>query len=80
MPTLPCPTCQRPVEWTAAATWRPFCSERCKLIDLGDWINEKHAIPGEQISPDAADGLPLPPATTLAPTSPRGTEQPTGQT
>ncbi|MGL6224371.1 MAG: DNA gyrase inhibitor YacG, partial [Steroidobacteraceae bacterium] len=38
MPTLPCPTCQQPVEWSAAAKWRPFCSERCKLIDLGDWI------------------------------------------
>ena len=58
MPTLPCPTCQRPVEWTAAAKWRPFCSERCKLIDLGDWINEKHTIPGEPVSPDATEGPP----------------------
>lgn len=55
MPTLPCPTCQRPVEWTAAAKWRPFCSERCRLIDLGDWINEKHAIAGEPVSPDSPD-------------------------
>ena len=52
MPILPCPTCQRPVEWTAAAKWRPFCSERCRLIDLGDWINESHAIPGEPLSAD----------------------------
>jgi uncharacterized protein len=58
MPTLPCPTCQRPVEWTPAATWRPFCSERCKLIDLGAWIMEKHAIPGEEISPDGTGGNP----------------------
>ena len=50
-PTFPCPTCQRPLEWTADAKWRPFCSERCRLIDLGDWINEKHAIPGEPVSP-----------------------------
>jgi len=62
MPTLPCPTCQQPVEWSAAAKWRPFCSERCKLIDLGDWINEKHALPGEQISPDAPEGM-APPGT-----------------
>jgi endogenous inhibitor of DNA gyrase (YacG/DUF329 family) len=55
MPTFPCPTCQRPVEWTDAAKWRPFCSERCRLIDLGDWINEQHTIPGEPISPDALD-------------------------
>lgn len=54
-PTFPCPTCQRPVEWTADARWRPFCSERCRLIDLGDWINEKHAIPGEPASPDSPD-------------------------
>jgi uncharacterized protein len=52
MPTFPCPTCQRPVEWSAAATWRPFCSERCRLIDFGAWMTEKHAIAGEEISPD----------------------------
>ncbi len=52
MPTFPCPTCQRPVEWSAAARWRPFCSERCRLIDLGAWMTEQHAIPGEELSPD----------------------------
>lgn len=57
MPTFPCPTCQRPVEWTAAAKWRPFCSERCRLIDLGEWINEKHAIPGEPVSPENPESL-----------------------
>jgi len=63
MPTFPCPTCQRPVEWSAAANWRPFCSERCRLIDLGAWITEKHTIPGEEISPDGtqpASGEPEP--------------------
>jgi hypothetical protein len=40
------------VEWSAAAKWRPFCSERCRLIDLGAWITEKHTIPGEEISTD----------------------------
>jgi endogenous inhibitor of DNA gyrase (YacG/DUF329 family) len=35
------------VEWSAAAKWRPFCSERCRLIDLGAWLTEQHAIPGE---------------------------------
>ena len=52
MPTFPCPTCQRPVEWSAAAKWRPFCSERCRLIDLGAWMAEQHTIPGEEVSPD----------------------------
>jgi len=41
------------VEWSAAAKWRPFCSERCRLIDLGAWLTEQHAIPGED---PAADG------------------------
>jgi endogenous inhibitor of DNA gyrase (YacG/DUF329 family) len=49
MTMVPCPTCERPVEWTEASRWRPFCSERCKLIDLGAWAAEKHAIPGEVI-------------------------------
>ena len=40
-----CPTCGKSVEWRADNTWRPFCSERCKLIDLGDWLAEQHRIP-----------------------------------
>ena len=46
---VPCPTCQRPVEWSEASPFRPFCSDRCKLIDLGAWITEKRAIPGEEL-------------------------------
>lgn len=42
-----CPTCQNPVQWCAEEKWRPFCSERCRLIDLGDWFNEEHRISGE---------------------------------
>lgn len=45
--TVRCPHCGKPVPWTAASRWKPFCSERCRLIDLGDWLAEKHAIPGE---------------------------------
>jgi uncharacterized protein len=33
------------VEWTAASVWRPFCSERCKLIDLGAWAEERYRVP-----------------------------------
>jgi len=46
-----CPTCQKPVEWVATNEFRPFCSDRCKLIDLGEWANEERAIPGEAVSP-----------------------------
>lgn len=49
MKTVPCPTCQRPVEWSPASPYRPFCSERCKLIDLGEWFEERRAIPGEEV-------------------------------
>ena len=44
---VPCPTCRRSVEWTERSPWRPFCSERCKLIDLGAWAAEQHAIPSD---------------------------------
>jgi hypothetical protein len=47
---VPCPTCRRPVEWSPESPFRPFCSERCKLIDLGAWVSEQRAIPGEEIS------------------------------
>ena len=46
-PTLiKCPTCRREFDWSSSQ-FRPFCSERCRLIDLGAWLTEKHAIPGD---------------------------------
>jgi endogenous inhibitor of DNA gyrase (YacG/DUF329 family) len=60
MTTVACPTCQRPVEWSDASPWRPFCSERCKLLDLGAWMSEQRAIPGEEL-PTPADDDPTPP-------------------
>jgi endogenous inhibitor of DNA gyrase (YacG/DUF329 family) len=42
-----CPTCKAPVQWTKDSPWRPFCSERCRLIDLGDWLEERNRIPDE---------------------------------
>ncbi len=52
-----CPTCQRPVEWSTEAPWRPFCSERCRLIDFGAWVSGQRAIPGEILSPADDDGI-----------------------
>lgn len=40
-----CPSCRTPVRWEAASTFRPFCSERCRLIDLGAWASERYSIP-----------------------------------
>jgi len=47
MAVVRCPTCNSPVEWSEASPYRPFCSRRCRLIDLGEWLDEGHRIPGE---------------------------------
>ena len=53
---MKCPICQKPVE--LRDPYVPFCSERCKLIDLGNWASERYVIssplrPGE--SPEDED-------------------------
>lgn len=40
-----CPTCGKRVLWIPESRWRPFCSERCKLIDLGAWATEQYRVP-----------------------------------
>lgn len=50
---LGCPTCGKRVEWTLEAKWRPFCSERCKLIDFGAWANESYRIPAVERDDEA---------------------------
>jgi len=51
-----CPTCGKPVVWSTKNPWRPFCSERCKLIDLGEWIEERHRIPDTGENPETDQG------------------------
>lgn len=41
---IACPTCQELAIWSVENPSRPFCSERCKLIDLGEWASEAYAI------------------------------------
>jgi len=43
-----CPACRRKTTWEENP-WRPFCSERCKLVDFGRWIAEEYKIAGEEI-------------------------------
>ena len=43
--TISCPTCKKTVKWTEEFPHRPFCSERCQLIDLGEWADESYRIP-----------------------------------
>lgn len=50
MLTFKCPHCQKPVAWTAEQLFKPFCCERCKLIDLGEWATEEKRIAGESIA------------------------------
>lgn len=48
MQPVKCPTCDKPSRLDAANPFRPFCSERCKLIDLGEWFEETRGIASEQ--------------------------------
>jgi uncharacterized protein len=61
---VPCPACGKRVEWTAASVWRPFCSERCRLIDLGAWADERYRVPvvEEKDELEARDPDAAPPA------------------
>ena len=48
--SVDCPTCLKKVSWVQENSFRPFCSERCKLIDLGEWASGSYAIAGESVS------------------------------
>ena len=49
---MKCPTCSKRIEWDDNP-FRPFCSERCKLIDLGRWVSEEYRVPGKPVAPEA---------------------------
>lgn len=40
-----CPHCGADVAWGPQSPFRPFCSERCKKIDLGAWANDEYRVP-----------------------------------
>ena len=44
---LACPSCGKASTFTPANKWRPFCSERCKLTDLGAWASESYRVPAK---------------------------------
>jgi endogenous inhibitor of DNA gyrase (YacG/DUF329 family) len=46
--SVACPRCGKLARFDAANPWRPFCSERCRLIDMGNWAAEKYRVPQEQ--------------------------------
>lgn len=57
---IKCPQCGRLTVYSVKNTSRPFCSERCKLIDLGEWASESYKVPvpssEQQLNPDEFSG------------------------
>ncbi len=52
---LTCPTCKKTVLWNDDFPFRPFCSDRCRLIDLGEWASENHRIAGDDLDINSED-------------------------
>jgi endogenous inhibitor of DNA gyrase (YacG/DUF329 family) len=50
-----CPVCKKEAAWHDNP-FRPFCSERCRLIDLGKWASEDYRIPGEKKEQPEGEG------------------------
>ncbi len=50
-----CPTCGNTVVWGQQSPYRPFCSKRCQLIDLGEWADEEKRIPSDKQVTDSDD-------------------------
>ncbi|MEQ1773244.1 MAG: DNA gyrase inhibitor YacG [Burkholderiales bacterium] len=64
--TVSCPRCATRAIWSSENPWRPFCSEHCKMMDLGAWASESYRIPvveyddiSEEEPPTGGDGSPL---------------------
>ena len=51
-----CPTCKKRFNYYAS-DFRPFCSERCRLIDLGQWLTESYTVPVEKLSEEELQKL-----------------------
>jgi endogenous inhibitor of DNA gyrase (YacG/DUF329 family) len=56
--TVACPACGKPTLFAPANPWRPFCSERCKLSDLGAWATERYVIPAKEEDDPGSDSDP----------------------
>jgi endogenous inhibitor of DNA gyrase (YacG/DUF329 family) len=57
-PRVNCPTCQRALTWSEEFPFRPFCSERCRMVDLGAWFAGERKVPGEAVDELAAREAP----------------------
>ena len=54
LPKVACPTCQKVGDWFSGSHG-PFCSKRCKLVDLGKWFSEEHRV-SEPLRPEHFQG------------------------
>ncbi|MDG1074837.1 MAG: DNA gyrase inhibitor YacG [Methylophilaceae bacterium] len=52
---VPCPNCKALSDFSPENAYRPFCSARCQMIDLGDWANETYRIPEKTPAIDLDD-------------------------
>lgn len=60
---VPCPGCGQPSAYGPGNKWRPFCSQRCRSLDLGAWASERYRVPAKPgDGPDQDDGT-APPGT-----------------
>jgi len=55
---LSCPICKKAVKARAENPSFPFCTPRCKLVDLGKWVNEEYRVPAEDADDDPEAPLP----------------------
>lgn len=53
--TVECPTCNTDVKWNQDNVFRPFCSERCQLVDLGEWASGNRSIPADAEHDDVTE-------------------------
>lgn len=44
-----CPICKKLADPRPANRFRPFCSERCQMVDLGTWASEGYSVPGAAV-------------------------------
>ncbi|HUQ29487.1 MAG TPA: DNA gyrase inhibitor YacG [Usitatibacter sp.] len=51
---IACPVCGKATAFAASNRWRPFCSERCRMNDLGAWASESYRIPAAPGEDDSA--------------------------
>ena len=54
--TVNCPRCSSAVPWIAENRFKPFCSERCKMVDLGAWANEEYRVVAVEQEDEVEDG------------------------